>query len=292
MRVLLSLLLVAAVSAAQERDVVYGRKDGLALTLDVHRPQKPNGIGLVYVLSSGWFSAPQGLRTSRITALVDRGYTVFAVVHGSTPRFTVREAIPDVQRAVRFVRHRQKRWSIDPKRIGIYGRSAGGHLALMIATAGKPGDPDAADPVERTDGRVQAVAAFFPPSDFLNWGEQARRITDTPTIKERFRAPFDFKHYDPRRNVYVRITDRAEIGRILARISPISHVTKDDPPTLLIHGTKDPVVPFSQSEALLARFRAAGVTARLVTKPGRSHGWRGAAMDYAAVATWFDTHQR
>ena len=94
--------------------------------------------------------------------LLDRGYTIFAVVHGSQPRYTVPEIIPDINRAVRFIRYHAKDYGIDPQRIGICGASAGGHLSLMIGTAGSKGKQDTSDPVDRESSRVQAVACFFP----------------------------------------------------------------------------------------------------------------------------------
>ena len=71
------------------RDVIYGRKYGLALTMDVFTPARPNGAAVVFVVSGGWFSGPQGINTAFTTELLKRGYTVFAVVHGSQPNFTV-----------------------------------------------------------------------------------------------------------------------------------------------------------------------------------------------------------
>ena len=103
--------------------------------------------------------------------MLKRGYTVFAVVHGSQPRYTIPEIVADMNRAVRFIRYHAADYHIDPDRIGITGGSAGGHLSLMQGTAGDKGNPDAKDPIDRTSSRVQAVACFFPPTDFLNYGK-------------------------------------------------------------------------------------------------------------------------
>ena len=77
---------------------------------------------------------------------MDRGYTVFAVVHGSQPKFTIPEVLDDMHRAVRFIRHNAKKYGIDPDRLGITGGSAGGHLSLMQGTAGKAGNPKSPGP--------------------------------------------------------------------------------------------------------------------------------------------------
>src|ERR1700679_596719 len=151
----------------RKEDVIYGRKFGTALTMDVFTPRKDaNGIGVVLVVSGGFVSSHESIQPVFIRPLTDRGYTVFAVVHGSQPRFTVPEIIADMNRAVRFIRYHSKDYGIDPAHIGICGASAGGHLSLMIGTAGTEGKPDANDPVDRESSRVQAVACFFPPTDF------------------------------------------------------------------------------------------------------------------------------
>ena len=203
-RRLLSLFLVAflgvagtgAVRAADEpsftrtEDVIYGRKFGTALTMDVFTPKKnANGAAVIWVVSGGWFSSHENIPVNLIKEFVGRGYTVFAVVHGSQPRFTIPDILHDMNRAVRFIRAHAGDWKIDPDRIGISGGSAGGHLSLMQATAGDLGNPRARDPIERVSSRVQVVACFYPPTDFLNYGARARmpsagaswRITASPS---------------------------------------------------------------------------------------------------------------
>ena len=93
------------------------------------------------------------------------------MVHGSQPKFTITEIIPDLNRSVRFIRHNAAKYGIDPNRIGITGGSAGGHLSLIMGTQGGPGDPLAKDPIDRESSAVQCVACFFPPTDFLNYGK-------------------------------------------------------------------------------------------------------------------------
>ncbi|MGZ3384027.1 MAG: alpha/beta hydrolase [Isosphaeraceae bacterium] len=117
----------------RKEDVIYGRKYGTALTMDVFTPTKDaRGIGVIFVVSGGFFSSHEAINSAFVQPLIDRGFTVFAVVHGSQPRYTVPEIIQDMNRAVRFIRHHAKNYGIDPDRIGIYGGSAGGHLALML----------------------------------------------------------------------------------------------------------------------------------------------------------------
>src|ERR1043165_8730573 len=126
----------AAVPAEFKRieDVVYGRKFGTALTLDVFQPEKPNGCGIFFMVSGGFFSSHDAINPGFYGALLERGYTVFAVVHGSQPRFIIPEIEQDIHRAVRFVRHNAARFEVKPEKLGITGASAGGHLSLTMAT--------------------------------------------------------------------------------------------------------------------------------------------------------------
>jgi acetyl esterase/lipase len=277
----------------RREDVVYGRKYGTALTMDVFTPKAgANGAAAILVVSGGWFSAHEAIGGAApvfIAPLVQRGYTVFAVVHGSQPKFTIPEIIRDMNRAVRFIRHHAKDYAIDPQRIGIYGGSAGGHLSLMQGLAGDKGDPKARDPVERESSRVQAVACFFPPTDFLNYGREGE-IALGRGVLSGFKAPFDFHELDKKTNAFVPVTDEAKILEIGRQISPINHVSADDPPTLIIHGDADKLVPIQQAEVLVKKLKEASVEAKLVTKPGAGHGWADIGKDTALIADWFDAH--
>jgi acetyl esterase/lipase len=277
-------------SYSRSEDVIYGRKFGTALTMDVFQPkQNRNGPGLVLVVSGGWFSAHEAIRPGFVVPLVERGYTVFTVVHGSQPKYTIPEIVADMNRAVRFIRLHAEDYAIDPDRIGICGGSAGGHLSLMQGTAGDEGDPKAKDPVDRVSSRVQAVACFFPPTDFLNYGKPGEVALGTG-ILQGFPAPFDFHLPDPKQKKFVPVRDPEQILKIGREISPIYHVTADDPPTLIIHGDADQLVPIQQAESLVAKLQAAGVEAKLVVKPGASHGWPDIVNDYQQIADWFDSH--
>jgi acetyl esterase/lipase len=271
------------------RDVIYGRKAGLALTLDVLAPQKPNGLGLIFIISGGWISSAQSIEPAGYAEFLRRGYTVFTVVHGSQPTFTIPEIVEDVHRAVRFVRFHAREYGIDPDRLGISGASSGGHLALMMAVTGGAGDPLSRDPVDRVSSRVSAVACFFPPTDFLNWGE-AGRVLDVHRLQPPFRAAVDFHEFDMVRATYRPITEERRVRDILRQVSPVTHVSSSTPPTLLIHGDKDELVPLQQSEIMVARLKAAGVPTKLIVKPGGGHGWLTLLQDAELLADWFDRY--
>ncbi|CAN5875697.1 alpha/beta hydrolase [soil metagenome] len=277
-------------TANRQEDVIYGRKHGTALTMDVFTPkQDARGVGVVLVVSGGWFSAHEAISLALVEPLVRRGYTVFAVVHGSQPKFTIPEILRDMNRAVRFIRHHADEYGIDPDRIGIYGGSAGGHLSLMQGMAGDKGDPDARDPVDRESSRVQAVACLYPPTDFLNYGQDGENALGRG-ILENFRAPFDFQELDPKRNVFVPVTDEEKVLEIGRQISPITHVSPDDPPTLILHGDADTLVPIQQAELIVEKLEEAGVEATLKVKKGAGHGWPDLPKDIETFADWFDQH--
>jgi len=261
-------------------DVIYGRKFGTALTLDVFQPEKLNRAGVILMISGGFFSSHDAINAGLCQPFLDRGYTVFAVVHGSQPKFVIPEIVQDIHRAVRYIRHHADRYGVDPNKLGITGGSAGGHLSLTMGTQGTPGDPQAKDPIDQASSAVQAVACFFPPTDFLNYGKPGEDAVGVGILK-------DFKPaFGPRSDT---AEDRQKLGR---EISPIDFVTAKLPPTLIIHGDADKLVPLQQAEAFIQRAQELGATAKLVVKAGKAHGWPDMGPDLALLADWFDEHLR
>ncbi len=159
----------------------------------------------------------------------------------------------------------------------------------MQGMAGKEGDPQAHDPVDRESSRVQAVACFFPPTDFLNYGKPGEVALGRGVLKG-FRAPFDFQEYNKQINHFELVTDEAKLLEIGRQISPISHVTSDDPPTYILHGDADQLVPIQQAEIIVAKLKEAGVPAELAVKPGEGHGWKKMEDDMPKLADWFDRY--
>ncbi|MBI2803731.1 MAG: alpha/beta hydrolase [Planctomycetes bacterium] len=276
---------------ARMRDVIYGRKDGLALTLDVfHPPGKPNGAAVVLVASGGFNSAAKDIQPFFTHEFVKRGYTCFVVVHGSQPRYTVPEIRDDVNRAVRFVRYHAKKYGVEPNRIGMGGLSSGGLLSLLVGTSPRSVKDNAGDPVDRVDSNVQAVAAFFPPTDYLNYGGKGKDFMDIKSHQVRFRAAHDFREFDAKEGRFKAISDKVKLRAIYRDISPIYHVTAKTAPTLLFHGDKDELVPVQQAKTFFARLQEANVPSKLVIRKGAGHGWFTIFSDLNLVADWFDVH--
>jgi acetyl esterase/lipase len=289
-------LLLSATAIGQSpysgpEEITYGRKDGMALTFVIQPPSvKPNGKGIIWVVSAGWTSEFNWVTMFKglVKPIAERGYTVFYVMHGSQPKYTVPEAVSDLKRAIRFIRYHAAEYNIDPEHIGMAGASAGGHLSLMMGTTGDDGNNKARDPVDRVSCRIQAVACFFPPTDFLNYKAEGDNAAVHSDMKE-FQAPLDFMQWNEKTLHFVPVTDpekRTEIGR---QISPLYFVTADDAPTLIAHGDADKIVPLSQSQRIAEKFLEAGVPCELKIKPGADHGFWSDMLNYTTLfADWFD----
>ena len=239
-------------------DVVYGHKDGLALTLDVHRSARPNGAGVISIVSGGWQSSMElaQIFTQAYPPFIEKGFTVFAVRHGSRPRYPMSSIVADMRRSVRFIRQHANEDGVDPNRLGVFGGSSGGQLALLLGTTGDSGDPSAADAVLRESSRVAAVVANFPPTDLARWA------TQQPVFK----------------------FTEAEA----AQFSPIRFVSSGSAPSLIVHGDADTAVPMDQGETMHAALTKAGVPASFIRIKGAGHGFEGAAPadSSAPVPQW------
>ncbi len=263
----------AAAEVTIKPDVVYGHKLGLAMTCDVFTPtENANGAAVLFMVSGGWFSnwSPPEQAQSRFKPLTDKGFTVFAVRHGSSPKFSIAEAVADVRRSVRFIRLNAQSFNIDPNRIGVFGMSAGGHLSLMLGTASDEGLTNSEDPVERVSDRVNAVVAYVAPTDLRVMAQDA---PNRLPAYEKFPAlAIDMK------------TAEAD--------SPLLYVTADDPPTLLLAGAKDDLVPIEHSRKIEAAFAKAHVTSALIEFENAGHGFGGedAQRATAAMVDWFVNH--
>ena len=171
-------------------------------------------------------------------------------------KFNIPEIVEDVRLASRFVHTNAARYGVDANRLGVYGGSAGGHLSLMLGTT-------SAAPADR----FAAVVAYFPPTDLRGW------VSEDPESN---------KSYPALRFASAKAGD----------YSPILQVTSDDSPTLLIHGDKDPLVPLSHSEKILAEFKAKSVPTDLLVIPGGGHGFKGEdeVKARSAMIAWFEKY--
>jgi acetyl esterase/lipase len=258
--------------------IVYARSKGQDLTFDVLRPPHANGIGVIVLLSGSWKSGRRAVRPALVAPLLRHGYTLFTVRHGPQPEFTVMEIVDDVERAVRVVRHRARQHGVDPEKLGITGGSSGGHLSLMIAARARPGSPEAEDPVDRESSAVQAVACFYPVTDLLNLGSSTENLGDGGPPKSYVKA------FGPKSTI------PAEWRVIGREMSPIYQIGSRLPPTLIVHGDADTLVPLDQSQRFVERARQLGHRVELVVRRGKKHGWLTMVWDVRLFADWFDRH--
>jgi len=278
-RVLVQTNTAQATGARRIQDVIYLKQGGCAYTMDVFTPAKSNHKAIIWMVSGGWFSSHNDINPLLAGPFTAKGFTVFEVVHGSQPKFTIPEIIPMVRRAVRFVRANAATYDIAPNAIGVSGASAGGHLSLEIAGFGDDGDPNAKDPVDKVSSKADAVVAFFPPTDFENWGDTGKTPFHMANMKIFFPA-FGITDQTP----------EADAQKLAHLLSPVQLVKAGFPPTLIVHGDKDQLVPVQQAHLIDDAFAKAGVTHKLVIVPGGGHdamtllGGAGAALD------WFQTH--
>ena len=273
--------------------------------MDVFQPTgKANGAAVLWVISESWMSDSRMIDPRLFTDLVGRGYTVFAVVHSSVPAFPLDEIVPDIHRAVRYVRHHAKSYKVDPDRMAIVGTSAGGHLAALVGVGDGEGPPFPTpdftrvgryDPVERESSKVAAFVSFCGPTDFVNFEAEGKSILDARLPEEvrkklkidRITAPFEFRDYDRKAYQFSRVTNEKQIQRRLKELSPVALVSAKSAPGLLIYGEKDTHVPIRQAERLAERLKAAGVRVDLVIRKGVGHGVYQPG-DSKFVADWLD----
>lgn len=282
-------------NAYPQEEFVYGRKDGIGLTMICIKPKvKANGKGIISVQSGNWISSYNGIEviTQPLEQYLKKGFTVFAVFHGSQPRYAIPDAVGDLKRAIRYIRYNASSLGIDPNKIGITGGSAGGHLSLMAATADDKINEVAPDPVDRVSSRVQAVAVLFPPTDFLNWGGPGMNLINAKEllIGRGVWGAVDYKVWNQKTFLYEEVKDPAERVKIAKENSPLYFVSPDDPPVFIVHGDADPTVPLQQSQSIIEKLNESGVPNRLVIKKDGKHNGIHMNPEWQEFADWFEKH--
>jgi acetyl esterase/lipase len=240
------------------KNIVYGKGDDVDLELDLAMPAKGKGPfpAVVCIHGGGWQGGSRKQMSNLTEVLAKENFVAVTISYRFAPKYKFPAQIEDCKAAVRFLRANAAKYNIDPDRIGAVGFSAGAHLSCLLGTAdekagleGKGGNP-------KQSSRVQAVVSYFGPTDFTtkNWD---------PTVEAAFLVPFLGGKYEDKKDLY-------------RKCSPIIYCSKDDPPFLFFHGTKDPLVGIDQSEKMVKALKDVGVSAELVTMPGDGHGWTGA----------------
>jgi acetyl esterase/lipase len=238
-----------------ERDLEYARVGDTPILLDIYRPEKagePLPL-IVWVHGGGWRNGSKG--GSMAIPLSGRGYVVASIDYRLTGVAKFPAQIEDCRAAIRWLRASASKYGIDPKRIGVWGASAGGHLVSLLGTAGDVTTWDSVGGNTDQSSRVQAVCDFYGPSNlFSERFVEARNGGDPPMLRL-FGGPVE------------------ELKEKARRGSPVTYVSADDPPFLIVHGDKDNLVPINQSEQLEQALKKAGVEATFLLVKNGGHGF-------------------
>ncbi len=238
-----------------QEGIVYGTADGQPLTMDYYAPKGAGPHPIAIIIHGGGYqrgTSKSGSEAYCADFLAPAGYAVFSINYRLAPKYPYPYMVYDVERAVRFLRHNAAQWDAQPNRIALVGGSAGGFLSNMVGLLNVPGDPAAADPVDRESARVQAVVTLFAQSSFATvpLNADVHALLD-PLIQQKGEAA------------------------ALKEASPISYVHRGDPPFLQILGDKDEYIPFSEATNLDAALRKVGVSSEIIRIPGGMHGTGG-----------------
>lgn len=251
-----------------QRNVAYGSHGLQRLDLYLQPGRGPHPV-VVFVHGGGHVGGDKsdsGLQLL-LPSASRAGYSVVSINYRLAPEFRHPAQVEDARLAVRWLRANASRFRIDPHRLALAGASAGGHIVTFLAFTPCEGNPSAADPVMRQSCRPTTVVNFFGTTDL--------RERDDPLL--------------------IALLGPHPTQAAKAAASPIAHVSPDDPPTLSLHGTADPLVPYAHSVALHRALSSAGVPNQLVTVEGGGHGFNWltlpqAAQWQAALVRWLDTY--
>ena len=233
--------------------IEYARVDGKPLLLDL---RIPDGAGphpvIMYLHSGAWITGDRtGGPAIRQAA---RGYAVASIDYRLAPRYTWPAQLDDVKSAVRWIRANAASYGLDPDRVGVFGASAGGHLAAMLGTS--------AD----ASSRVRAVVDFYGPTDFLKLEDQKLPCSNPLDGNAAWMPPS-----------LLMGCPIQECREKTETANPLNFVSPDDPPFLIVHGMLDCLVPFLQSVILHGALEKGGVESTLILIPNGEHG--GSAFD-------------
>jgi acetyl esterase/lipase len=251
-------------------NIEFGTGGGRPLKLDILRLRKRSSKPLpviVFIHGGGWSEGTKERGLYSLLHFAERGYLAVTIEYRLSSEALFPAQIEDVKCAIRYLRAHAKKLHLDPKNIGVWGQSAGGHLAALLGTSGDVKELEGTGGWQKFSSRVQAVAAWNPPVDFFK-NELAVRA-----VKPEDDATF--------RLLGGPLSSNKEKA-VMA--NPMTYATKDDPPFLILHGDKDRVVLPEQSRFLYEALKNVGVKVELNliendTHFGASYNQPGAVSD-------------
>ena len=240
--------------------------------LDLYLPGSGSGFPLIVWIHGGAWRAGSKNRC-RARFFVEEGYAVASVNYRLSQHAVFPAQIEDCKAAIRWLRGNSKTYGINGDRIGVWGSSAGGHLVALLGTSGDVTDFESGGDLS-VSSRVQAVCDWFGPTDFL-------RMND-------FDGQIDHNASDSPESQLVGGSIQENQERV-AQANPITYVSEDDPPFLIMHGDQDRLVPIHQSELLYETLTKIGVEAAFHRVKGAGHGFGGPA-NQQLVRAFFSRH--
>lgn len=266
----------AADDIVLEPNLLYGQAGDTKLELDLARPKDGDGPfpAIVFIHGGGWSGGNRIAFRPLIELAAKKGYVAVTVSYRLTQpdKETKLGKIPhpaqinDCKCAVRWLRSVADKYKIDPDRIGVGGGSAGGHLSLMVGLADKDADLEGDGGHKDQSSRVQCVVNIYGPTDMVRCYEDSSGA-----------RPFLFALCGG---------EPKQASAAYKSASPVSYISKDDPPVMTLHGDKDTLVPDSQAKLLDEALKKAGVTHDLVILKDQGHGFTGAAANEANEKMW------
>ncbi len=259
------------------RNLPYGTGGGRPLTMHLLKPKKPlrqYAPVIVFIHGGAWYEGGKDDGLSHLTRFVQRGYIGATIDYRLTGEAIFPAQIEDCKCAIRYLRAHSVEYGLDPDHIGVWGESAGGHLAALLGVSLNDKSLEGKGGLEKYSSRVQAVVDCYGPTDLLKIG----------------RYPSEIKH-DAADSAESRLIGGPiqENKDKAIKASPITYVGKDSPPFLILHGDKDPIVPLNQSELLASALKKAKIEVTFYVVKGGGHGFGGPEID-AMIASFFDKH--
>jgi acetyl esterase/lipase len=254
-------------------DIEYAKVGDISLKLDLRLPTDVAGPFpvIVYIHGGGWSSGNKS--SNRATRFATKGFAVASIDYRPSGQAVFPAQLEDCKAAIRFLRANAEKYGLDANHIGAFGHSAGGHLAAMLGTTGGIEELEGTGGNPDQSSRVQAVVDWSGPADLLKLYEgAAANRTGSGAVKGLLGGPADEKK------------------ELAALASPITHVSKDDAPFLVMHGEVDSIVPVDQGKAMHEALLKAGVQSTWKSYPGAEHAFDKEAGAYEMVEAFFDLH--
>lgn len=258
------------------RNIPYVENGGPRQQLDVYVPAKAEGkLPLVVWIHGGGWQNGSKERTQALY-LLEHGYVVASINYRLTDLGSFPAQIHDCKAAIRFLKQQADQYHIDASRVGVWGSSAGGHLVALVGTSGDAAELEGElGPLDQ-NSLVQAVCDYYGPTDFTQMDAQAK-------------GKGSIRHDNPNSPEAKLLGGPVQEKKDVAKAaSPITYVTKNDPPFLIVHGDEDPLVPVGQSEILQQKLVEAGVDSTLHVVKGGKHGPFNSPEQHEAVRKFFD----